>query len=120
MRCALREKCYITNMRAKRAENFDLLTFAPPPPIRKTDRRPCLWYGAIYTRHYTDKTLKLREIYEYASELKFFDIFTIGKTLISFIILLVLQILSLSLKLNICIHKKQSLHFPCNMYPLMV
>ena len=26
-----------------------------------------LWYGAIYTRH-TDKTLKLREIYEYASE----------------------------------------------------
>ena len=65
-------------MRAKRAENFDLLTFAPPP-IRKTDRRPCLWYGAIYTTLYiyTDKTLKLREIYEYASELKFFDIFTI-------------------------------------------
>ena len=23
---------------------------------------------ALYTRHYTDKTLKLREIYEYASE----------------------------------------------------
>ena len=35
-----------------------------------------LWYGAMYTRH-TDKTLKLREIYEYASELNFFDIFTI-------------------------------------------
>ena len=44
--------------------------------------------------------------------------FSQSKTVISFIILLVLQILSLSLKLNICIHKKQSLHFPCNMYHL--
>ena len=34
---ALRAKFYI-----KRAKNFELfLTFAPPPPIRKTDRRPC-------------------------------------------------------------------------------
>ena len=61
-------------MRAKRAENFDLLTFAPPSE-KRTDAPA---YGmALYARHYTDKTLKLREIYEYASELKFFDIFTI-------------------------------------------
>ena len=71
----MRQKSYITNMRAKRAENFDLLTFAPPPPSEKRTDAPA--YGmALYTRHYTDKTLKLREIYEYASELKFFDIFT--------------------------------------------
>ena len=66
----------MTNMRAKRAKNVDLLTFAPPPPSEKRTDAPV--YGmALYTRHYTDKTLKLREIYEYASELKFFDIFTI-------------------------------------------
>ena len=58
-------------MRAKRAENFDLLTFAPPPPHPKK-RTDAPAYGmALYTRHYTDKTLKLREIYEYASELNF-------------------------------------------------
>ena len=28
---AVRAKSYIINMRAKRAENFDLLTFAPHP-----------------------------------------------------------------------------------------
>ena len=78
MRCALRQKSYISNMRAKRAENFDLLTFAPPPPPPSEKRTDAPAYGmALYTRHYTDKTLKLREIYEYASELKFFDIFTI-------------------------------------------
>ena len=49
----------------------------PPPPSEKRTNAPA--YGmALYTRqHYTDKTLKLREIYEYASKLKFFDIFTI-------------------------------------------
>ena len=32
-------------------------------------RFPLISYGmALYTRHYTDKTLTLREIYEYASE----------------------------------------------------
>ena len=69
MRCGLRKKSYIANMRAKRAENVDLLTFAPPPsPSEKRINAPA--YGmALYTRHYTDKTLKLREIYEYASEL---------------------------------------------------
>ena len=45
------------------------LTFAPPPPqSEKLIDDPA--YGmALYTRHYTDKTLKLREIYECASEL---------------------------------------------------
>ena len=62
-------------MRAKRAENVYLLTLPPPPSEKRIDAPA---YGmALYTRHYTDKTLKLREIYEYASELKFFDIFTI-------------------------------------------
>ena len=59
-------------MRAKRAENFDLLTFAPPPPPPSPSEKriDAPAYGmALYTRHYTDKTLKLREIYEYASEL---------------------------------------------------
>ena len=52
---------------------------------------------ALYKRH-TDKTLKLREIYEYASErseLKKKKTFSQSKTVISFIILMVLQILSL-------------------------
>ena len=42
------QKSYIGNMRAKRAENFDLLTFAPPPlPIRKNGSTPCL-YSSLY------------------------------------------------------------------------
>ena len=49
----------------------------PPPPHPKNGPTPPAYGMALYTRHYTDKTLKLREIYEYASELKFFDIFTI-------------------------------------------
>ena len=52
--------------------------FCPPPPPPSEKRTDAPAYGmALYTRHYTDKTLKLREIYEYASELKVFDIFTI-------------------------------------------
>ena len=65
----------------------------------------CLRYGAI-TR-LIDKTL-LREIYEL--NLNFLT-FSQSKTVISFIILLVLQILSLSLKLNICIHKNNQFTF---------
>ena len=67
MRCALRPKSYIANMRAKRAENFDLLTFAPPPHP-KNGSTPLLKVWR-YIHVITDKTLKLREIYEYASEL---------------------------------------------------
>ena len=71
MRCALRTKFHITIF-------FDLLTVAPPPPPseKRTDA-PAYGMALYNTRYYTDKTLKLREIYEYASELKFFDIFTI-------------------------------------------
>ena len=103
-------------MRAKRAENFDLLTFAPPPPlpIRKTDRRPCLWYGAIYTSLYWQDTKIERNlrICERAKRANLnFLTFSQSKTVISFIILLVLQILSLSLKLNICIHKNNQCTF---------
>ena len=112
----MRKKSYIANMRAKRAENFDLLTFAPPPPPPSEKRIDAPAYGmALYTRYYTDKTLKLREIYEYASELSertfLLLTFSQSKTVISFIILLVLQILSLSLKLNICIHKNNQCTF---------
>ena len=48
-----------------------------------------------YKRHYTDKTLTLRKIYEYASERSEQKNFTFShsKTAISFNILLVLQIL---------------------------
>ena len=66
-------------MRAKRAENFDLLTFAPPSE-KRYDSIPTNGM-ALYTRHYTDKTLKLREIYEYASELRKFSHFHILKLL---------------------------------------
>ena len=46
-----------------------------------------------YKRQYTDKTLTLREIYEYASELRIFSHFHILKLLFPYIILFVLQIL---------------------------
>ena len=68
----MRFASYITNMRAKRAENVET---SPPPPSEKRTDAPA--YGMALYGHYTDKTLKLREIYEYASELNFFDIFTI-------------------------------------------
>ena len=92
-------------------------------------RFPLITYGmALYT-HYTDKTLKLRNIYEYASErserAKFFWTFSQSKTVISFIILLVLQILSLrniyfQVSNNICLHNTQSMHFPYITYSMML
>ena len=44
------------------------LTFAPPPPQSEKRIDDPAYSMALYTRHYTDKTLKLREIYECASE----------------------------------------------------
>ena len=93
-------------------------TFAPPPPppIRKTDRRPCLWYGAIYTTLYWQDTKIKRNLW--MCERASFKILTFSqsKTVISFIILLVLQILSLrhiyfQVSNNICIHKNNQCTF---------
>ena len=97
-------------MRAKRAENFDLLTFAPPPlPIRKTDRRPCLYTSLYWQDTKIERNLRICERAKRAN-LNFLT-FSQSNTVISFIILLVLQILSLSLKLNICIHKNNQCTF---------
>ena len=56
-----------------------------------------LWYGVVYKRQYTDKTLTLRKSMYMrangASELRKFFAFLHSKTAISFNILLVLQIL---------------------------
>ena len=65
---------------------------------------PCI-HDVILTRHYDwEKSTNMR------ANLHFLT-FSQSKTVISFIILLVLQILSLSLKLNICIHKNNQCTF---------
>ena len=107
---ALRAQNLISEMCALSAPKIlTFLTFAPPPLIRKTDRRPCLWYGAIYTILYWQDTKIKRNLW--MCERASFKILTFSqsKTVISFIILLVLQILSLrhiyfQVSNNICIH----------------
>ena len=59
----------ILHICAQSAPKILTFNFCPPPPPHPKIRIDAPSYGmALYTRHYTDKTLKLREIYEYVSE----------------------------------------------------